>query len=951
MTTKAFTFGPFELIPQHGLLLKNGERCHLSSRALEILASLVERAGEIVSNKEIMARVWPHTFVEDANLRVHMTTLRRTLGDSLREARYIVNVPGRGYRFIAPVAQYSRSLNDQGEHQNKQEAAKQALPLDDLTEENLPVLLTSLIGRNQAVAGLAELLQHYRLVTVVGAGGIGKTSVALATAWRIIDRYEHRVCFVDLASLPRSGLVIGAVAAALRLETVSAISMADLLAFLRSRRMLIVLDNCEHVVDETAMLAEALLRGAPGLHILATSREPLRAEGERIQRLTPLEFPPAAQVDISAAEAMTFSAIELFVERAAACLGNFVLSDDDAPVVADICRKLDGIPLAIELAAARVDLLSLRAIAEKLDNQLSLLTQGRRTATPRHQTLRAALDWSFDILSEHEQCVLVRLGVFGAAFTSDMVIAIVSGEGLTEDDVMLGLEGLVAKSLVVADVSGRRTYYRLLETTRSYALEKLGAEPKARAVQRRHAEYFRESFVRADIDQEEQAVRGWLDTYGRCIDDVRRALDWSFSPTGDCAIGATLTINSAPIWLKLSLIDEYERYLGLALERLPMAPLPDRRREMELNTKLGLALFNITGPGPRLVSAYGRALELAESLDDIPCQLTALWGLFWERNCAGDYRGMLNFAMRFNDVTAKSDDTLAPAMGHRLMALAYHHLGEQNVARLHSDKSISLIRSTGDSSLNSAFYYNHLATALSNLASVLWLQGSADQAMSTMERAVEHAASLEDPVSLCYVLAFTACPQAFWIGDRRLVDRYIAMLLDLSMRNNFAYMLLWGRSYEALRARQENPASEAADWLSSNRSNLVPLHREILATLDQDYVDDETVARAENGHEGWCAAEILRAKGERLLKQGGAGAESVFQRSREIARRQGAIAWELRAVLSLARLLRDQGKTGEAYEILAPLRASFTEGFTTSDIMAADALLDELAPSQTRKRS
>jgi DNA-binding winged helix-turn-helix (wHTH) protein len=327
------SFGPFHLLPARQLLLEGAKPVRLGSRALSILIALVGRAGEFVSKDELIARVWPHTFVEEGNLRVHVAALRRALGDGQAGNRYIVNVPGRGYSFVAPV---SRS-----------EGTLAARPIAVEPTHNLPAPLARMVGRDDTVHALAAKLPLQRFITIVGPGGIGKTTVALAVAGALIASYKNAVRFVDLSPLADPLLVPSAVASELGLAILSGDPIPGLIAFLRDRQMLLVLDGCEHVIVAAAALAEEVIRNAPGVHILATSREPLRAEGEHVHRLPPLAA-PVASASPTASEALSFPAVQLFVERAVAGLDGFELSDADAPIVADICRRLDGIALAIE---------------------------------------------------------------------------------------------------------------------------------------------------------------------------------------------------------------------------------------------------------------------------------------------------------------------------------------------------------------------------------------------------------------------------------------------------------------------------------------------------------------------------------------------------------------------------------------------------------------------------
>jgi predicted ATPase len=419
---------------------------------------------------------------------------------------------------------------------------------------NLPLAVTRMIGRDEAVAALVSRLSRQRVVTIVGPGGIGKTTVALAVAERMIASYEHGVWLVDLAPLGDPHLVPSAVATVLGLEVRTGDLLPGLVAGLRDRRMLLLLDNCERVIDSAAGLAAAVLGGAPGVNILATSREPLGVAGERGYRLGPLSSPQPSS-GLTAAEAEVFPAVQLFVERVTAIVEDFALTDANAPLVVEICRRLDGLPLAIEFAAPRVEVLGVEGVAAHLDS-LPLWGARRRAGTPRHQTMRAVLDWSYGLLSEDEQPFFRALGIFTGCFTVEAVTAVAMDAAKTRCDAIGRLADLVGKSLVVADVGGARPRFRLCETTRACALEKLDESGERERIARRHAEHYRDLFERAEGEELVRPMGEWLADYAQDIDNLRAALDWAYSSNGDAEIGVALTAAAAPLWMRLSLHKE-----------------------------------------------------------------------------------------------------------------------------------------------------------------------------------------------------------------------------------------------------------------------------------------------------------------------------------------------------------------------------------------------------------
>ncbi|MBP0589498.1 helix-turn-helix transcriptional regulator [Paraburkholderia sp. LEh10] len=468
-----FSFGPFHLLPGQHLLLEQETPVQIGGRALLLLTALVENAGVMVSKSELMARVWPTAKVEESNLKVHIAALRRVLGDDQHDRRYLATIKGRGYTFVAPVSYCEPTVC----------AALRDGPGQCAC--NLPSSITPMIGRADAIASLREALSRHRLVSVVGPGGIGKTTVALHIAETLVGSFAHGVRFVDLAA-PTGLDVCAAAAAALGLAVCSGDNLFALTTYLRDRHMLIVLDSCEHVIDDAALLAEQVMRGAPNVVVLAASRQPLRATGEHLHRLPPLRSPPES-ASLTVAQALKFPAVQLFVDRATEAHRGFELRDEDAPIVADICRNLDGIALAIELVAARFESFGLRGLSELMNDGHRLLNQSRRTVLERHRTLGAALDWSYQLLTQVEGTILQRLSVLSGPFTLEVAVDLAKDSEMTANDVIGGVGQLVEKSLLCADVSDTTTRYRLLRITRAYALQKLAESGEAETIMRRHA--------------------------------------------------------------------------------------------------------------------------------------------------------------------------------------------------------------------------------------------------------------------------------------------------------------------------------------------------------------------------------------------------------------------------------------------------------------------------------
>ena len=387
-----------------------------------------------------------------------------------------------------------------------------------------------------------------------------------------------------------------------------------------------VLDNCEHVLDASAGMTEALLRANPGARVIATSREPLRIEGEWVYLVPPLAVPMEGEA--GSADALEYGAVQLFIERARAADPRFSPDRQVANAVAAICRRLDGMPLAIELAAARAPALGVEQLAARLDDRFNLLAGGRRTALRRQQTLRATLDWSYELLTEPERAVLRHLSLFGGSFTLEAACQAAGLAGISELGVIDCVGNLVDKSLVTADV-GIEVRYRLLETTRAYALGKLTESGEHGDVARRHAEYYQTLLQRAAAEAMTRPAAEWLAVYGIDIDNVRAALDWAFAPGGDVKIGVALTVASERLWFGLSLMDEFRRRAERALASLDSGVHGSTRLEMQLHAALAATLFYTKGPGPEAGAGWRDVLETAERLEDTEYRLRALWGLWY----------------------------------------------------------------------------------------------------------------------------------------------------------------------------------------------------------------------------------------------------------------------------------------------------------------------------------
>jgi predicted ATPase/DNA-binding winged helix-turn-helix (wHTH) protein len=930
-------------------LRSSGVPVPLGGRAFEIVAELVQSGGELVSKTDLAERVWPRTFVEEGALRVHIAAIRKALGP---DRDMLSTAVGRGYRLLGTW---------QVRHESTPAAQAAVAPMQPRVEPfltNLPVARFDLIGRASAIPHLRELLSAYRVVTLTGPGGIGKTTLALEVARSVFQDLQGGSLLVELASLSNPDLVPSALASVLGLkldgEEISAESVARAIG---AGEFLLVLDNCEHVVDAVANLTEAIVSRCPRTTVLATSREVLRVHGEHVFRVPPLTVPPETGVEPN--DALDHAAVELFIARAAALGSDFKRNEENFSAIASICRRLDGIPLAIEFAAAHAVMMGPPEIATLLDDRFKFLTTGRRTALPRHQTLRATLDWSYDLLPETEARVLRHLGVFAGDFLLDAAVAVAGAAASVTDR----LANLVAKSLVVADVSGQTPHYRLLDTTRVYALEKLRSGGEYREAARRHGEFYRDFFAQAEADSESKPQAEWLAVYGRHIDSVRASLNWAFAPDGDPQIGVALTATAVPLWVQLSLLGECRERTALALASLGNGAAATARLRMQLSAALGWSLMYGVGRAREAGPAWATTLELADQLDDREYRLRALWGLCIDQFNNGEIRKALEFADRFVDGAANSTDPIDGVMADRLLATALHYLGDQKSARRHIERVLVHLADLTLKPRIVRFRFDLRVSTHYFQARILWLQGFPDQALRAVERNIEEGRASGHALTFCSVLGQAACPIAFLAGDLDAAERYCAALLDHTERHPIRLWNLWARCFKGVVMVKRGHIAAGLEVLRgelghAGEARFLPrfllAHGELAACLGAAgevaqglATVDDALGRCEARDERWYVAELLRIKGELLLQETGhrsiSAAEQCFGGALELARRQGALFWELRSALSLARLRIRQDRRGDARAVLAPAYEKFAEGFEIADLRHAGAMLEQLS--------
>jgi predicted ATPase/DNA-binding winged helix-turn-helix (wHTH) protein len=968
-------FGPFELSVGERVLRRDGQVLPLGGRALDILIYLADRPGEVIAKQELIDHVWPDVTVEEGSLRVHIAAIRKALADGQFGNRYIANIKGRGYSFVGTVVPLAgtESRNDRFRQQGR-----------------LPGRPIMMIGRETVVSEVSDKLRNERFVTLLGPGGIGKTTIALAVGRAAAEEFGGKVHFVDLESLTDPRHVAGAVATSLGVALKSKDPGLELVDLVRSRKLLIILDSCEHVIEAVASLAEQLYRQTEEIHVLTTSRELLKVEGEHCYRVLPLDCPPDGS-EQTANAVLRYPSVQLFVRRVAARAGSFVLTDAEAPFVAEMCRKLDGIPLAIELAAGQAAALGIKNTATRLVSRPELLKLSHRTAVSRHRTLKAALDWSYDLLSDGERIVLRRIAPFVGHFTLEGARYVAGEIGAGAGEIFDAITGLVEKSLIATRIDETQAQYRLLDTTRAYSLEKLEEHAEADVVLRRHAEYvagYLES-QRAALLPLLKAERGaaypcpsgnihpapeWsfgprgnnqiatelaaASTRSSQLGNIRAALEWSFGPNGDDEIATRLAAASTQLFLELSLLIECRFWAERAIARLGDQH-KNSRQEMEIYGSLSLALMHTEGSSQRVREAFSRALDVAALQEDSTYELRLLSGCFMYYRWNIDINTALDIAYRSKEVALKTRDPDDMALAESMLGAANHLTGNHVVALKHFESGLSHSAS-GWRFRAGQHLFHHGSLLLVGMARCLLYRGLLDQSLNYARLAIEEGEKSGHPATLCRSLSLVL-PVYLALADSRRSEQYIAQLTELAaayslkpyravatgLRGQWLLLQddlregipLLKKALEELHAHHHEMLS--MDFLCDLGAGLVAMggHKEAL-TLTTNAIDVQ-----QRGGKFLYMPALFRMKGLILASRSAKDhleAEESLLSAIDWAKRQSATLFELKAATDLAGLSLKQGRVREAYKHLSAALDRTPAGIVSPTHKRALQILNQL---------
>lgn len=942
-----YTFGSYRLFAPERRIERDGIPIKLGARAFDLLRLLVENAGRTVSKQEIWAEVWAGIPVGEGSLRFQLVELRRRLGQT-SEDPMIATVPGQGYCFVAHVNAIDRQPNRSISHGTGDRLIR------------LPARLARAVGRETELMKLLDCVRSQRCVTVVGTGGIGKTTLAIAAAHEFAAEFVGDVAFIDLGAIRDGALVTSAIAIALGLAVRQADPMADIIRQLRLRETFLVLDSAEHLIGAVADIVERLVCGVATVRILTTSREALRLEDERTHPLSPFELPTPDQ-ETTLDGVLSNPAVQLFVERARAAGSTRRLVDTDARLIGGICRHVDGIALAIELAAGRLPTYGLEALSDLLEGQIQALEGGRRTAARRHRTLTQTIAWSYDLLDANAATVLTRLAVFVGPFSLDAACHVGSDGEIGRRDVEHVIVGLVAQSLVSVRGDDGARRYRLLDTTRTYLLAKASASG-LQATAMRHATYFCELLRGSSVCVAADPLRRWADADD--VPNVRAALDWCFGAQGDPRVRTALAVGSAELFLKLSLLAECRSNCEASLAQLG----PDEigsREEMNLQSAFAQSLMYSSGNNDQARIAFERALALACEFDERDQELAILADLHVLYSRRADFIEGLVVAQRSFAVARTMSDPLALAASHLAMGVSLHQVGQLDDVVPHLDEAVRLVVADGTMA-GHASYSTHPNRARIIRAHGMWLRGFPDRAAQLARASLLEVDSSQ--FKLHQAVALSGIPSIFmWRGDWAEALTYIKRLEDAAERSSLRPYAALASAFRGEVAIATGDPEGGVALIQSAMRQLEDAHyrlfsaplmiataqglldcgeagpaRDVIEACEQLSIDSGSALHL---------PEVFRVKAEILLAAG-AGiepAESLLHRAIGVARDVSSRAWELRSATRLARLWSRSRRYEEAEATLRPVYESFDEGLDTADIENARRELRALAQLKQRR--
>ncbi|MEX3969608.1 ATP-binding protein [Paraburkholderia caribensis] len=922
------SFGETTVIPARREIMHQGNPVSVGGRAFDLLLLLLERPGTIVSKEQIVEAVWMRRVVGDNALEAQMSILRRALS---RDRAAIKTIAGRGYQFIGDL--HRASFAGPPMQQESPDPPRLRSPT-----QRLPSNVTRLVGRDTQLTEITTLLHSRRLLTLVGTGGVGKSRLALEAARIVASSFGDAVHLVELAALGTGSSLHSVFAQCVGIEEIeTANDFEKVASCLSDQRFLLLVDNCEHLIDQVATLVEIILHTAPSAVVLATSREPLRIAGEYVYRVPSLEVPE----DEEAGNDDTFSAIQLLRERIGFDLTS--QGDEGAKLLAQVCRRLDGIPLAIELAAACVPTYGIKGVADRLTDRFQLLKYGARTALPRQQTLRATVDWSYDLLPDGLKNVLNRLSLFAGTFTLYDAQQLLSGSDTSPEEVTTALFELVNKSLVSVIPQSLEARYRLLETIRAYAQNKLSSGGTHREWRARHTSYLVHLCSGHWSTDSENGSTKSAQLSEPSWPDLHSAFAWSFSPEGDPHLAVELTLASVGILTRAGMVDDCLAYVSNSIKLLPTLPIIDgdhwsidRYAAILHTARAACLLFQNASDS---LEALNVISKLAEEIHDPDYKLRSLWGRWLYAHQNGQDRQSLSVASSMAEFALEFRSPPDSLTAKRLMAIAHLYLGDIKNASAQLEKICEQTHCCTD---RIRFLYDEHMLTRTAYSQSLSLLGAHQEACEQARIAWDTAITLKHNPSLCYALSEAVCPAALLLESDRALEDAVHALVDATRCHETSTWKLRANMWQGFLALR---SGDTAAYESRIAPSLKSLHNARYSLTLTPFIAETAITLAERGlvhhattliaraiawaqrTEGRLALpELRRAKVEVALHE--SNSEDTHMTKLHLlaivatSRKLDLLAWSARATRSLTNLME---RTGRRRGAISEVRSAFEE--------------------------
>ena len=876
-------FGRYAIDRERRCLVNGHDVISLGGRAFDVLVALVEAKGAIVTKDALIERVWKGRFVNDNAIEAQIHALRRSLGS---DRNLIKTVAGKGYCLVDV------------------EASRLPPPT------NLRPDLSSLVARDDLKAEICASLHRHRLVTLIGPGGFGKSRLSRVAALALLEQFPDGVWMVELAPVDSERFISPAIAGVLDVNLSDPGDVRSLVQALFGKTCLLLLDNCEHLLDAVAAIALEVLSGCPGVRILASSRQALEVDGERIIGIPALGLP---RKGAPLQECLSSTAVQLFVQRLLAAGGPLVLQMELSQLV-EICRRVDGIPLAIEMAAAAARTLGVREVLRELATSLSILGVSRRAAVPRQQTMEATIAWSYRLLTPPEQMVFRALSLLSGQFTAEAAAAVTA---MPRGKLVNVLSSLVGKSLLTVEATEQGSLFHLLEPMRQFARARLDDAGEYAAVASRQAALVLGIFGRLEADIAKLTTVEWLARYKPHLPGLRQALEWSLGEGNDAVTAVQLVVAAEPLWLHLSLVTELLEFADEAGRHV--LDHPNLSHELvKLAVARGCALLYVSGSTPSTREVLQQGLAEARRIGDGGAQTRSLWALGVASVNAGLNDDALRCMAELTNVTTASGSRIDSLIACRVRGSIHHLVGEQHLAQAELGEFLKGYEEPVGNLPTSHYHFDQQVAGLAFYARVLWLRNDVVRALDVARQALERAVELDHTYSICHALAQASIPLALDQGHLEAAALYSQELVDVSNAHRLSVWMTWSEAYRACLETRTGSLKSGIIKLQATlaESRDVPFsmyHCGLMGELARAHLSagdetaglnilNEAIDRAGRTKELWCLPELLRLKGLALSRRGptmALDAAAVFEGAKTLSAQQGALLWQERLQASV----------------------------------------------------